>query len=118
MSLDRARVQDVEPSRLAAASDRAEQRQAYGMSETDAAAAPTEEQIPVCWGRPDASCWLPHTDVNSQDFSHTSEELYVAATLCAAGLQVSRKTQLPELELHTFNLATSANELVTGWWKG
>ena len=49
---------------------------------------------------------------------YTSEEPNVAATLCAAGLQVSRKIQLPELELHIFNLMTCASELVTGWQMG
>ena len=55
MSLDRDRVQDVELSRLAASFDRAEQHQAFGIPETEAAAAPPKEQIPACWDRPDAS---------------------------------------------------------------
>ena len=51
-------------------------------------------------------------------FPYTSEEPHIAATLCAAGLQVSRKIQLLELELHIFNLMTRASELVTGWRMG
>ena len=31
---------------------------------------------------------------------------------------MSRKIQLPKSELRILNLAISANELVTGWWKG
>ena len=42
----------------------------------------------------------------------------MAATLCAAELQVSREIQLPEIELRIFNLAIPAYELVTGWRKG
>ena len=50
--------------------------------------------------------------------SYSSEELYIAATLRAAELQASRKTQLPELERRVFDLVIPANELVTGWRKG
>ena len=114
MSLERARVQDVELSRLAASPDRAEQHSAYGVLETGAAAAPPKEQIPACWGRPNASYWLLRADADSQAFNYSTEELHIAATLCAAELQVSRKIEATGLELRIFNLAISANELVTG----
>ena len=55
MSLDHARVQDEELNRLPASSDRAEQRQAYGILETEAAVAPPRGRIPACWGHPNAS---------------------------------------------------------------
>ena len=42
----------------------------------------------------------------------------MAATLCSADLEVSRKFQFPEIEPRIFYLAISANELVTGWRKG
>ena len=70
MSLGRARVQDVELSRLAASSYRAERHRAYGILETEAAAAPPKEQIPACWGHPDAGFWLLRTDVDSHAFSY------------------------------------------------
>ena len=80
MSLARARVQDVELSRLAESSDRAERHQAYSILETEAAAAPTNGQIPACWGRPNAGYCLLHADVDSQASSYASEGLYIAAT--------------------------------------
>ena len=118
MSLDRVRVQDVGLSRLASSSDRAEQRQAYGIAEPDAAVAPPSEQVPACWGHQDASHRLLHTDVDSQASSYSSEEFNIAATLCAAEIQASQQSQLLELELRIFNSAISANELVTSWWAG
>ena len=108
----------MELSRLAASPDRAEQHSAYGVLETEAAAAPPKEQIPDCWGRPNASYWLLRADVDSQSFNYSTEELRIAATLCAAELQVSRKIEATELELRIFNLAVLANGLVTGRRKG
>ena len=117
--------------RLATSPDRAEQRGAYGILETGAAAAPPNgsscaletafskrKQIPACWGRPNASYSLLRADADSQAFTHTRVQLRTAATLCAAELQVSREIQAPELELRIFKLATSPNDLVTGWRKG
>ena len=69
-------------------------------------------------GRQNASHWLLRTDVDSQALRYSFEELHIAATFCAAELHVSRNIQLPEIELHTFDLVASADELVTGWWKG
>ena len=99
ISLVRAGEQDVEPRRLAASPDRAEQHQAHGVLETEAAAAPPKVQIPACWDRPNASYWLLHADVDSRAFNYSAEELRIAATLCAAELRVSRKIEAPELEL-------------------
>ena len=73
MSWDRARIQDVEVSRLAASPDRAEQHQAYGALETEAAAAPPAKGTPACWDRPNASYWLLRADVDSQAFSYSTE---------------------------------------------
>ena len=56
--------------------------------------------------------------MDSQAFSYTSEEPYIAATLCAAEPEVSRKIQQLELEPHIFDFAASANELVTSSRKG
>ena len=117
-SLDHARVQDAQLSRLAASPDRAGQRRAHGIPETEAAAAPPKEQIPACWDRPNASYSLLHADVDSQAFKYARVQLRTAATLCAAELQVSRKIQAPELQLRIFKLVMSANGLVRGWWKG
>ena len=76
------------------------------------------KQIPACWGQPNASYWPLRTDVDSQASAYSSDELFIAATLCAAGLQASREIQLPELEIRVFDLVIPDNELVTGWRKG
>ena len=91
MSLGRARVQAVELRRLATSPDRAEQHGAYGILETGAAAAPPKEQIPACWGRPNASYSLLRADVEPQAFKYTRVQLRAAASLCAAELQASRE---------------------------
>ena len=94
MSLENARVQDKELCRLATSPDKAEQTQAFAILEAEAAAAPPKELIPSCWGRRNASYWLMRTEVDSQAYSYASEELHIAATFCAAELQVSRGIQL------------------------
>ena len=117
-SLENARIQDQELRRPAAPPDRAENNQAIAISESEAASAPTKELIPSCWGHQNTSYWLKHTEVDSQAFTHASEELRVAAAFCAADLQVSRDIKLSDLELHVFSLASSANEPIAGWWEG
>ena len=49
MSLGNARAQDAELSRLASSPDRAEQHQAYGILDTEAAAAPPKREL---WANP------------------------------------------------------------------
>ena len=120
----------MELSRLAASPDRAEQHSAYGVLETEAAAAPPEEQIPACWGRRMRAIGCPMLRADAprrcadigcsapQSFNYSTEELRIAATLRAAELQVSRKIEATELELRIFNLAVLADGLVTGRRKG
>ena len=117
-SLENARILDQAPCRLASPPDSAENAQAFAISEPEAKAALPTERIPSCWGHQNASYWIKHAEVDSQACTYTSEELRVAATFCAAELQVSRDTQPSELELHVFSLASSARELIAGWRKG
>ena len=114
VSQEDARIQDSDLCRMASFPDREERAQASAIMESEAAAAPPKEQIPTCWGHQNASYWLMLTEVDSQASCYASEELHIAATLCAAELQVSRNIQLSEVELRIFSLATSANELVPG----
>ena len=118
MSLENARIQDKELCRVASSPDKTAQAHSFGILETEAAAAPAEELIPSRGGHRYASYWLLRAGVDSQAFCYPYEELRIAATFCAADLQVYRNIQLPESELRTFDLASPANELVTGWWKG
>ena len=110
--LENARVHDRELCRMASPPDRAENDQAIAISEVEAAAAPPKELIPPRRGHQDARYWLQHTEVNSQALTYTSREPHITATFCAAEPQVS------EPELHICGLASSANELIAGWWKG
>ena len=59
-----------------------------------------------------------HTQADTRTFIYTYEELYIAAVFCAAELQVSRQLKLPDLELLTFGLVSSANKLILGRWQG
>ena len=118
MSLENARIQQKEICRLASYPDKAEQTQAFAILDSEAPAAPPKEQTPPLWGHQNASYWLLRAGAGMQAFRYSAGELHIAATFCATELQVSRNIQLPELELDTFDLASSANELVTGWWRG
>ena len=106
VSLGNACVREQELSRAAASPGRAEDNQTIAISESEAAAAPTKELIPLCWGHQNASYWLKHTEVDSQAFTYTSKEPHIAAAFCAAELQVSRDIKLSDLELHIFSLAS------------
>ena len=106
-SLENACIQDQELCRLASPPDKAENYQAIANLGSGAAAPPTKELIPPCWGHQNASYWLKRTEVDSQSFIYTSEELRIAATFCAAELQVSSKTRLSDLELHIFSLVST-----------
>ena len=59
-----------------------------------------------------------HASADSEAFTYSQEDLYIAAAFCAAELQVSREALMPDLELHIFGLVAAANELITGWRKG
>ena len=117
-SLDIAQSQDQELRRLAISDDPADSRQAMAILQSEANAVPEKELIAQCWDHSNASYWLLHTQADSDAFSYSKEDLYISATFCAAELQVSRKAQMRDLELRIFGLLTSANKLITGWWKG
>ena len=117
-SLENACAQHQELCRLAAPPYRTENNQAIAISDSEAAAAPAKEHTPPRWGPQNANYWLTRTEADSQAYIYASGELHIAATFCAAELQVSREIRLSELELHIFSLASPANELVTGLWKG
>ena len=93
----------------------AEENQAFAISDSEAAAAPTKGQIPPRRGRQNAIYWLKRREVDPQASIYTSEELRVAATVRAAELQVPRNIRLSKVELHILSLASSANGLVAGW---
>ena len=118
VSLDIALRQDSELRRLVNSNDPADARQAIAILQADANSVPEKELIALCWDHQNASYQLLHTEADSDAFSFSDEDLYISAVFCAAELQVSRKAETPELEMHIFNLVTSANKLITGWWKG
>ena len=118
VSLDLAQHQDKELRRLVNSNDQVDARQAVAILQSEANAVPEKELINQCWGRPNAGYWLIRAQADSDAFSYSEEDLYISAVFCAAELQVSRKAQMHDLELHIFGLVTSANKLITGWWKG
>ena len=118
VSLDLAQIQGRELRRLATSSVQADSHRAIGILQSEALAAPEKEHIQKCWGHPNASYWLLHTSADSDAFSYSHEDLYIASTFCAAELQVSRDASMRDLELRIFGLVAAANKLITGWWKG
>ena len=86
--------------------------------QTEANGVPEKELINQCWDHQHASYWLLRAQADSDAFSYSEEDLFISAVFCAAELQVSRKAQMRDLELHIFGLVTSANKLITGWRKG
>ena len=117
-SLELAQLQDRELRRLAISSNPADSQQAVAILQSEAIAAPEKEHIPSCWGRPNASYWLLRATSDSRAFIYSEDDMYIAAVFCAAELQVSRGAKFPDLELIVFGLASSANQLITGWRKG
>ena len=117
-SLELAQLQDRELRRLAKSPDAADTQQAVSILQSEAIAAPEKGLIQPCWGHPNASYWLLHTKSDPRAFIYSEEDLYIATVFCAAELQVSRDVKFPDLELFVFGLAPSANQLITGWWKG
>ena len=118
VSLDIAMHQDVELRRLVNSNDPTDACQAMAILQAEANGMPEKELISPYWDHQNASYQLLHTVAASDAFSYSEEDLYISAVFCAAELQVSRKAEMHELELHIFNLVTSANKLITGWWKG
>ena len=118
VSLDIAMHQDVELRRLVNSTDPIDACQAMAILQAEANGVPEKELICPLWGHQNASHHLLRTEATDDAFSYSEEDLYISAVFCAAELQVSRKAEMHELELHIFNLVTSANKLITGWWKG
>ena len=101
-SLESAQAQGRELRRLAKSMDPADKQQAVAILQSEAIAAPENQPIPACWGRPNAAYWLQHTEADAQAFTYSEEELYIATVFCSAELQVSRDIKLSELELLAF----------------
>ena len=110
-----AETQDRELRRLAISSEPADSQQAVAILQPEALAVPEKEHIAQCWGHPNASYRLLHTSADSDAFSYSQEDLYMASTFCAAELQASREASTHDLELHIFGLVAAANELIAGW---
>ena len=118
VSLDIAMHQDVELRRLVNSPDSSDACQAMAILQAEANAVPEKELICPLWDHQNASYHLLCTEATDDAFSYSEEDLKISAVFCAAELQVSRKADMRELELHIFNLLTAANKLITGWWKG
>ena len=83
--------------------DPADARQALAILQAEANSVPEKEVISLCWGHQNASYQLLHTEADSDAFSYSEEDLFISAVFCAAELQVSRKAEMRELELHIFS---------------